>query len=47
LMTLLHLALRETGLKVTETPEILFARLDFEKDLKEKVEANSGSSEEG
>ena len=30
--------LRETGLKVTETPEILFARLDFEKDLKEKVE---------
>ena len=30
---------RETGLKVTETPEILFARLDFEKDLKEKVEA--------
>ena len=30
--------LRETGLKV-ETPEILFARLDFEKDLKEKVEA--------
>ena len=31
--------LRETGLKVTETPEILFARLDFEKDLKEKVEA--------
>ena len=31
--------LRETGLKVTETPEIRFARLDFEKDLKEKVEA--------
>ena len=31
--------LRETGLKVTETPEILLARLDFEKDLKEKVEA--------
>ena len=31
--------LRETGLKVTETSEILFARLDFEKDLKEKVEA--------
>ena len=31
--------LRETGLKVTENPEILFARLDFEKDLKEKVEA--------
>lgn len=31
--------LRETGLNVTETPEILFARLDFEKDLKEKVEA--------
>lgn len=31
--------LRETGLKVTETPDILFARLDFEKDLKEKVEA--------
>ena len=31
--------LRETGLKVTGTPEILFARLDFEKDLKEKVEA--------
>ena len=31
--------LRETGLKVTEIPEILFARLDFEKDLKEKVEA--------
>ena len=31
--------LRETGLKITETPEILFARLDFEKDLKEKVEA--------
>ena len=31
--------LRESGLKVTETPEILFARLDFEKDLKEKVEA--------
>ncbi len=31
--------LRETGLKVTETPEILFARLDFEKDLKEKVAA--------
>ena len=31
--------LRETGLKVTETPEILFARLDFEKHLKEKVEA--------
>ena len=31
--------LRETGLKVTDTPEILFARLDFEKDLKEKVEA--------
>ena len=31
--------LREAGLKVTETPEILFARLDFEKDLKEKVEA--------
>lgn len=31
--------LRETGLKVTETPEILFARLDFEKDLKEKVHA--------
>ena len=31
--------LRETGLKVTESPEILFARLDFEKDLKEKVEA--------
>ena len=31
--------LRETGLKVTETPEILFARLDFEKDLKEKVES--------
>ncbi|MFQ9713569.1 MAG: methionine--tRNA ligase [Lachnospira eligens] len=31
--------LREIGLKVTETPEILFARLDFEKDLKEKVEA--------
>ena len=28
--------LRETGLKVTETPEILF---DFEKDLKEKVDA--------
>ena len=31
--------LRETGLKVTETPEILFARLDFEKELKEKVDA--------
>ena len=31
--------LRETGLKVTEIPEILFARLDFEKDLKEKVDA--------
>ena len=31
--------LRESGLKVTETPEILFARLDYEKDLKEKVEA--------
>ena len=31
--------LRETGLKVTETPEILFARLDLEKDLKEKVDA--------
>ncbi len=31
--------LRESGLKVTETPEILFARLDFEKDLKEKIEA--------
>ena len=31
--------LRETGLKVTETPEILFARIDFEKDLKEKVDA--------
>lgn len=31
--------LRESGLKVTEAPEILFARLDFEKDLKEKVEA--------
>ena len=31
--------LREAGLKVTETPEILFARLDFEKDLKEKVDA--------
>ena len=31
--------LRESGLKVTKTPEILFARLDFEKDLKEKVEA--------
>ena len=31
--------LRETGLKVTETPEILFARLDFGKDLKEKVDA--------
>ena len=31
--------LRETGLKVTETPEIPFARLDFEKDLKEKVDA--------
>ena len=31
--------IRETGLKVTETPEILFARLDFEKDLKEKVDA--------
>ncbi|HAS05310.1 MAG TPA: methionine--tRNA ligase [Eubacterium sp.] len=31
--------LRETGLKVTETPEILFARLDFEEDLKEKVDA--------
>lgn len=31
--------LRETGLKVTETPEILFARLDFEKNLKEKVDA--------
>ena len=31
--------LRESGIKVTETPEILFARLDFEKDLKEKVEA--------
>ena len=31
--------LRESGLKITETPEILFARLDFEKDLKEKVEA--------
>ena len=31
--------LRESGLKVTETPEILFARLDFEKDLKEKVDA--------
>ena len=31
--------LRETGLKFTETPDILFARLDFEKDLKEKVEA--------
>ncbi len=35
--------LRETGLKVTETPEILFARLDFEKDLKEKVEAIQGA----
>ena len=31
--------LRESGLKITETPEILFARLDFEKDLKEKVDA--------
>ena len=31
--------LRESGLNVTETPEILFARLDFDKDLKEKVEA--------
>ncbi len=31
--------LRESELKVTETPEILFARLDFEKDLKEKIEA--------
>ena len=31
--------LRESGAKVTETPEILFARLDYEKDLKEKVEA--------
>ena len=31
--------LRESGLKVTDTPEILFARLDFEKDLKEKIEA--------
>ena len=36
---LARFGLRETGLKVTETPEILFARLDFEKDLKEKVEA--------
>ena len=35
--------LRETGLKVTETPEILFARLDFEKDLKEKVEAKKAN----
>ncbi len=31
--------LRESGAKVTETPEILFARLDYEKDLKEKVVA--------
>ncbi len=31
--------LRETGLKVTETPEILFAILDLEKYLKEKVAA--------
>ena len=31
--------LRESGAKVTENPEILFARLDYEKDLKEKVEA--------
>ncbi len=31
--------LRESGINVTETPEILFARLDYEKDLKEKVEA--------
>lgn len=31
--------LRESGIKVTDTPEILFARLDYEKDLKEKVEA--------
>ena len=31
--------LRESGAKVTETPKILFARLDYEKDLKEKVEA--------
>ncbi len=30
--------LRESGAKVTETPEILFARLDYEKDLKEKIE---------
>ena len=29
--------LRETGLKVTETPEILFARLDFEKDLRKRL----------
>ena len=36
---LVTFGLRETGLKVTETPEILFARLDFEKDLKEKVDA--------
>jgi len=31
--------LRQSGIKVTEAPEILFARLDYEKDLKEKVEA--------
>ncbi|MGN0318359.1 MAG: methionine--tRNA ligase [Lachnospira sp.] len=31
--------MRESGLKVTVAPEILFARLDYEKDLKEKVEA--------
>ncbi|MGN0329477.1 MAG: methionine--tRNA ligase [Lachnospira sp.] len=31
--------LRESGIKVTDTPEILFARLDYEKDLKDKVEA--------
>lgn len=31
--------LRQSGLKVTDKPEILFARLDYEKDLKEKVEA--------
>ena len=31
--------LRENGIKVTENPTILFARLDYEKDVKEKVEA--------
>ncbi len=28
-----------SGNKVTENPEILFARLDYEKDVKDKVEA--------